>query len=105
MVVLSPIRIRFQGHIDKLLAALSRRERDHLWSHLEPVSLRFEGILYEPDEPIRHVYFPPILPVAKSQRKKVSGPFFASQGQLLVSMKSHGTSLTNRSGRIPLSCA
>jgi len=43
---------------NKLLAALSRWERDRLRPHLEPVSLRFEDILYEPDEPIRHVFFP-----------------------------------------------
>ena len=43
---------------NKLLAALSRRERDRLLPHLEPVSLRFEEVLYEPDGPIRHVYFP-----------------------------------------------
>jgi CRP-like cAMP-binding protein len=43
---------------NKLLATLSRRERDRLLPNLEPVSLRFEEILYEPDEPIRHVYFP-----------------------------------------------
>jgi CRP-like cAMP-binding protein len=43
---------------NKLLAAMSRRERDRLLSHLEPVSLRFEEVLYEPGGPIRHVYFP-----------------------------------------------
>ena len=49
-------------HLDptenRLLAALPRRERDRLVPHLEPVSLRFEEVLYEPDGPIRHVYFP-----------------------------------------------
>ena len=43
---------------NKLLAALSGGERDRLLPHLEPVGLRFEEVLYEPDEPIRHVYFP-----------------------------------------------
>ena len=43
---------------NKLLAALPRRERDRLLPHLDPVSLRFEEILYEPDGLIRHVYFP-----------------------------------------------
>src|SRR5437763_8714757 len=43
---------------NKLLAALPRRERDRLLPHLEPVSLLFEEVLYEPDGPIRHVYFP-----------------------------------------------
>src|SRR2546421_8130188 len=43
---------------NKLLAALSRRERDRLLPHLERVGLRFEEVLSEPDGPIRHVYFP-----------------------------------------------
>jgi len=43
---------------NKLLAALSRREQARLLPHLEPVSLRFEEVLYEPDGLIRHVYFP-----------------------------------------------
>jgi CRP-like cAMP-binding protein len=43
---------------NKLLAALPKREQDRLLPHLEPVSLRFEEVLYEPDGIIRHVYFP-----------------------------------------------
>src|SRR4051812_28897260 len=43
---------------NRLLAALPRRERDRLVPHLEPVRLRFQEVLYEPDGPIRHVYFP-----------------------------------------------
>jgi CRP-like cAMP-binding protein len=43
---------------NRLLAVLTRRERDRLQPHLEPVSLHFEEVLYEPDGPIRHVYFP-----------------------------------------------
>ena len=41
-----------------LLTALPKRELDRLSHHLEPVSLRFEEVLYEPEERIRHVYFP-----------------------------------------------
>jgi CRP-like cAMP-binding protein len=40
------------------LEPLSRREQARLLPHLEPVSLRFEEVLYEPDGVIRHVYFP-----------------------------------------------
>jgi CRP-like cAMP-binding protein len=43
---------------NKLLAALSRRERHNLLPYLEPVSLRSEEVLYEPGGLIRHVYFP-----------------------------------------------
>ena len=43
---------------NRLLAALPRRERDRLLPQLEPVVLSFEEILYEPEAPIRHVYFP-----------------------------------------------
>jgi CRP-like cAMP-binding protein len=43
---------------NKLLDALPKRDRDRLLPHLKPVSLRFEEVVYEPDAPIRHVYFP-----------------------------------------------
>jgi CRP-like cAMP-binding protein len=43
---------------NKLLAALSRGEQARLLPHLEPVSLHFEEVLYEPEALIRHVYFP-----------------------------------------------
>jgi len=48
----------FQPGINRLLAALPRSGRGRLLSHLEPVPLSFEEVLYEPNEPIRHVYFP-----------------------------------------------
>ncbi len=43
---------------NRLLAALPRKEYQHLLSSLEPVTLSFGQILYEPGKPIRHVYFP-----------------------------------------------
>ncbi|WP_119681910.1 Crp/Fnr family transcriptional regulator [Indioceanicola profundi] len=43
-----------QNHI---LLALPAAERDRLLSILEPVELRFQEILHEAGEPIRHVYF------------------------------------------------
>ena len=43
---------------NNLLAALPRKEYLHLLSSLEPVTLTFGEILYEPGKPIRHVYFP-----------------------------------------------
>ncbi len=43
---------------NKLLAALPRRDRDRLRPYLKPVAIGFEEVLYEPDGPIGHVYFP-----------------------------------------------
>jgi len=41
-----------------LLADLPRAEFQRLQAQLEPVSLKFRALLYEPGETIRHVYFP-----------------------------------------------
>lgn len=41
-----------------LLAALPRRDFQRLQANLVPVTLTFGDVLYEPGQPIRHVYFP-----------------------------------------------
>ena len=43
---------------NRLLAALPRSEQKQLLPKLERVPLAIGDILYEPDEPIRHAYFP-----------------------------------------------
>lgn len=43
---------------NRLLAALPQKEYQRLLPELEHVSLAFAEILYEPGDPIRHVYFP-----------------------------------------------
>jgi CRP-like cAMP-binding protein len=43
---------------NRLLAALSHKEYRKLLPFLEPVTLRFAEVLYEPHAQIRHVYFP-----------------------------------------------
>ena len=43
---------------NSLLAALPRKDYQLLQVHLEPITLTFGEMLYRPDEPIHHVYFP-----------------------------------------------
>ncbi len=43
---------------NRLLAVLSRKDRQHLLSGCEQVELSFGNILCEPGDSIRHVYFP-----------------------------------------------
>jgi CRP-like cAMP-binding protein len=43
---------------NSLLAALPRKDYRHLLAGLEPVTLTFGEVLYEPGDTIRHVYFP-----------------------------------------------
>ena len=43
---------------NSLLAALPRKDYLDLLDGLEPVALTYGMVLYEPDEPIRHVFFP-----------------------------------------------
>jgi CRP-like cAMP-binding protein len=43
---------------NRLLAALPSRDYRRLARHLVPVSLSLRQVLYEPGDPIRHVYFP-----------------------------------------------
>ena len=49
---------------NSLLAAIPREEYERLSARLEPVTLTFGEILYEPGETIRHVYFPNICLVS-----------------------------------------
>src|SRR5450759_1679198 len=43
---------------NRLLAALPRKDYRKLLPFLEPVTLAFQEVLYEPHARIRHVYFP-----------------------------------------------
>lgn len=41
-----------------ILASLPRKEFTRLQTALDPVTLKFGQVLYEPGKTIRHVYFP-----------------------------------------------
>jgi hypothetical protein len=43
---------------NSLLAALPRKYYQRLRAGLEPVTLKFGEVLYEPGDPIRYAYFP-----------------------------------------------
>lgn len=43
---------------NSLLAALPRRDFEHLLANLEAITLNFGEELYRPGEPIQHIYFP-----------------------------------------------
>ncbi len=43
---------------NRILESLSQKEYARLRPHLEPVTLDFAQVLYEPQKAIRHVYFP-----------------------------------------------
>ena len=43
---------------NRVLASVPARSRDRLRAQLEPVTLRFRQVIYEPGRTIRHVYFP-----------------------------------------------
>lgn len=44
--------------VNRMLAALPRKQYVHLLTGLEPVALTFGEVLYEPGDRIRHAYFP-----------------------------------------------
>jgi len=43
---------------NQLLSALPRKDYQRMFTGLEPVNLNFGEVLYEPGDPIGHVYFP-----------------------------------------------
>ena len=52
-----PVAIRVPV-ANSLLASLPRKDYERLLTGIEPVTLTFGEIIYEPGQPIRHVYFP-----------------------------------------------
>jgi CRP-like cAMP-binding protein len=55
---MSAMQPRLTAPGNRLLASLPAEERERLAPHLEPVLLPERRVLYEPDQPLTHVYFP-----------------------------------------------
>ena len=55
LVLLSPDNVLVKN---QLLSALPRKEQQRLLAGCENVDIHFADILYEPQQKIRHVYFP-----------------------------------------------
>jgi CRP-like cAMP-binding protein len=53
-----PARSQYAPPANRLLAALPKKEYQRLLPELKHVTLTFGGILYEPGDTIRHLYFP-----------------------------------------------
>jgi CRP-like cAMP-binding protein len=53
-----PLKKRVEPTVNRLLAALPKKEYQHLLTELEEVTLTFGDILFDPGNIIRHVYFP-----------------------------------------------
>ena len=53
-----PTKKRDKPFANRLLAALPKKEYQHLLPELEQVNLTFGDILFDPGDTIRHVYFP-----------------------------------------------
>ena len=58
---------------NRLLSALPRAEYEALQPHLEPVVFRQRQVLFEAEEPIRHVYFPETMVVSLVSRLREGG--------------------------------
>ena len=50
--------MRRRSATNRLIAALPRKDREHLLAGCEEVELAFADVICEPGDPIRHVYFP-----------------------------------------------
>jgi CRP-like cAMP-binding protein len=44
--------------MNRVLTSIPPKDYKRLHAHLEPITLEFGQVLYEPGEPIKHVYFP-----------------------------------------------
>ena len=55
---MSTLKDSFPDTKNLILNALTRDEYERLTAHLEPVNLSLGEVLYHPDQPITHVYFP-----------------------------------------------
>jgi len=88
---------------NRILSALPAEEYKRLLPNLRPVTLEYKQVLYEPNKPIRYVYFPNdgvICPMVNLRLESQSIKVFILAHWLTPHRRLSASGSSNRPGRI-----